>query len=318
MPKPSTILWFTVFLLAIGRSPWSARAQESESPGQIADAGFVAKVAKPFYAANEGPTIGIDAAHHNFHTATGRYQPFAAVLRADGYQIKSVDESFSPASLKDLNVLVIANALAARNRNDWSLPTPSAFTDEEVDAVAQWVQDGGSLLLIADHMPFPGAAAKLGNAFDIQFYNGFVIDESQQTGSFQFSDAASDGNQLLDHPITQGFREGESIPHVRTFTGSCFTGPDTFTPIFQLSENCVSLEPQKAWDFDDETPKRKAAGLWQAATRNYGKGKLAFFGEAAMFTAQTQAGARKMGLSHPKAQYNQQFLLNTVHWLSEK
>ena len=32
------------------------------------------------------------------------------------------------------------------------------FSYEEIDAVTQWVNDGGALFLIADHMPFPGAA----------------------------------------------------------------------------------------------------------------------------------------------------------------
>ena len=36
-------------------------------------------------------------------------------------------------------------------------------------AVRDWVKGGGSLLLIADHMPFPGAAGTLASAFGVRF-----------------------------------------------------------------------------------------------------------------------------------------------------
>src|SRR5215471_11553249 len=37
------------------------------------------------------------------------------------------------------NVLIIANATADRNKDgDWTLPTPSAFTTDEIEAVHQW------------------------------------------------------------------------------------------------------------------------------------------------------------------------------------
>jgi hypothetical protein len=100
----------------------------------------------------------VDEAHFNFHTAEGRYQPFSELLRRDGYVVKPSRLKFSKVSLRDGQILVIANPLAERNRTDWSLPTPSAFSDEEIEAVRDWVKGGGSLLLIADHMPFPGAA----------------------------------------------------------------------------------------------------------------------------------------------------------------
>jgi len=48
-----------------------------------------------------------------------------------------------------------------------------------------------------------------------------------------------------------------------------------------------------------------------------GKGRVAVFGEAAMFSAQL-AGPNKapMGMNAPIAAQNPQFLLNVMHWLS--
>jgi hypothetical protein len=50
---------------------------------------------------------------------------------------------------------------------------------------------------------------------------------------------------------------------------------------------------------------------------NIGKGRVAVFGEAAMFSAQL-AGPKKspMGMNAPIAKQNPQFLLNVMHWLS--
>src|SRR5437870_12325583 len=77
---------------------------------QVADPNFDARVAHPAYTKN-GPKVLFDEAHNNFHTATGRYKPFADLITNDGYQIKPNKEKFSPATLKGFDILVISNAL---------------------------------------------------------------------------------------------------------------------------------------------------------------------------------------------------------------
>ena len=63
--------------------------------------------------------------------------------------------------MRDVDILVIANA-GTDAESSWELPTPSAFTDDEIDVVVRWVADGGALFLIADHMPAAGAAVLSG------------------------------------------------------------------------------------------------------------------------------------------------------------
>src|SRR5688500_2628111 len=147
---------------------------------QVSDTAFARPIPNPMYKTGKGPVVLLDEAHSNFHTADGRYLPFATLLRRDGYDVRASKLPFSKASLKDADILVIANALAERNKTEWTLPTPSAFTDEEVRAVGDWVRAGGSLLLIVDHMPFPGAADNLAKAFGIRFSNGYAIDPNVQ------------------------------------------------------------------------------------------------------------------------------------------
>jgi hypothetical protein len=256
----------------------------------------------------------IDEAHNNFHTADGRYKPFADLLRRDGYRVTGSKAEFTRESLKDARILVIANALSEKNLNRPVLPTFSAFTQKEVAAVRSWVEDGGSLLLIADHMPWPGAAAKLASEFGVLFADGFAF-TVDGSGVMQFRTA--DGS-LNDHPIVRGRNSQETIDSVMTFAGQAFRvrrGVDV-QPLIIFGDSALLLMPTEAWRFSKQTPRMSASGMFQGATLRYGSGRIAVFGEAAMFTAQLSKKKQPMGMNHPDAKHNAQFLLNVMHWLS--
>jgi uncharacterized protein (DUF2249 family) len=294
----------TVVLLGL-----SANAQ------QVADTAFKPPIPNPAYPAGTGPVVLLDEAHFNFHTAEGRYKPFADLLRRDGYDVKPSSSQFNKASLKSGQILVIANALAERNQSDWSLPTPSAFSDEEVEAVRDWVKGGGSLLLIADHMPFPGAAEKLAAAFGVRFTNGYALDEKAR-GPILFK--LSDGS-LKEHQIIKGRTEAEKIDSVATFTGSAFQVDGDAQPLLILGPSVVSFMTSVAGEIKEDTPRVPVKGWYQGAVIRFGKGRVAVFGEAAMFSAQVAGPNRNpMGMNDPIAKQNPQFLLNVMHWLSGK
>jgi hypothetical protein len=107
----------------------------------------------------------VDEAHHEFHTASGRYRPFAGLLRSDGAEVVPGRTSFTRKALHGVDVLVIANALGDP-RMDHPDAARSAFTPEECHVVADWVRAGGGLLLIADHAPMGAAASRLAGALD--------------------------------------------------------------------------------------------------------------------------------------------------------
>lgn len=285
------------------------------SAQQVADPDFKPAIARPAYEQGRGPLVLIDEAHHNFHTATGRYQPFAELLRRDGYRVEASAAAFSKETLKKAKVLVISNAVGARNENDWSLPTDSAFTDAEIAAVREWVRGGGSLLLIADHMPMGGAAEKLGAAFGVRWNNGFaLVKNGPPTMIFKREDGS-----LKDHAVTRGAKPGERVERVASFTGSAFQVTGDAEPIMVFGKDVVSLMPQVAWQFKPDTPEVSVAGWTQGATLRFGKGRVALFGEAAMFTAQLAGPNRlRVGMNSPDAPHNAQFLLNVLHWLSGK
>jgi hypothetical protein len=141
---------------------------------QIVDPDFRAGVEYPVYSGN-GPTVAIDEAHSNFHTAAAQYAPFAALLKNDGYRVTESTRPFAADALTGISVLVVANArnLKAIMAGDISKP---AFTEQECEEVRDWVRSGGSLLLIADHAPYGNAAQNLAERFGVGMGKGWAFE----------------------------------------------------------------------------------------------------------------------------------------------
>lgn len=287
---------------------------------QQGDTEFRAVVENPRFEPESGPVVAIDEAHGNFHTMSGRYAPFASVLKADGFRVRENKESLTPESLASIDILVIANALHDDNQGSWKLPTPSAFTDEEIDSLEQWIQEGGSLFLIADHMPFPGAAEALASRFQVEMINGFaferVPDKPDEVIGAPIVFKRED-DDIESHPITEGRNESEQVNQVATFTGQVFRIGENGQVILKLNRPSVILSPETAWEFGDGTKAEDAQGLPQGVAIEHEKGRVVIFGEAAMFTSQRQGntGRATMGLSAPISTDNQKLLLNIVRWL---
>lgn len=274
---------------------------------QQADPEFNTSVENPAYK-REGPRVMFDEAHHNFHTTEGRYKPFADLMMSDGYRVIRNRQSFSKQRLESYKMLVIANALGAEEDDDAGADS-SAFNDDEITAVYDWVKDGGALLLIADHAPFGGAAAALANKFGVDMSKGYTFDPENSVAPTQL--IFSRENKLLgNHPITEGRNEKERINLVRSFTGQSLKGPEGSAGILNLASTAFDRPT-----FAAETSV-SAAGRTQAVAFKFGKGRVVVQGEAAMLSAQI-AGADKhpMGMNVP-GNDNRQYALNLMHWLS--
>ncbi len=274
--------------------------------GQRADPDFDVKVASPANTESH-PRVSIDEAHHNFHTAAGRYKPFAQIAANDGYLVASNTSKFAKDTLKACDILVIANALGAESMGDPGAANP-AFTDIECEVLRQWVEGGGSLLLITDHAPMGSAAECLAKKFGVDMSKGATRDESHCADDRPFSLMFTQENKLLaDHPITRGRNDSERISRIRTFTGQSLKGPPGSLPLLKLADTAVDNV-----DGNDVS----AAGRWQGLAFAYGKGRVVVLGEAAMLSAQVAgSGALKMGMNAGGID-NKQLALNILHWLS--
>jgi len=282
-----------------------------QTGGQMADPNFDAKVDKPAYKKN-GPKVLFDEAHYNFHTATGRYKPFADLISNDGYQVVSNQQKFSADVLKGYRVLVISNALGAALMSDASAANP-AFTEAESDAVRDWVRKGGSLLLIADHAPMGAANQILATRFQVDMSKMFTADpQNSDAGSSSFIVYTRAGGTLADHPITRGRSESERVNKVIAFTGQSLKGPADSFAFMKLADTAIDTMP------GPNASRISAAGRAQGIAINFGKGRVIVLGEAGMLSAQI-VGAQQMkfGMNRPGID-NRQLALNIMHWLSGK
>jgi hypothetical protein len=317
---------------------------------QVADPNFDAKVAKPAYTKN-GPKVLFDEAHNNFHTASGRYKPFADLITNDGYQITPNKQKFSAETLKGFDILVISNALGAERMNAPEASN-SAFTGEECDAVRDWVKGGGALLLIADHAPMGAANQILAQRFGVDMrsaYTSDTVNYDKESGNNSFLVYTRDNGLLIDHPITKGRDAGDRINRVITFTGQSVKGPPGSVAFLKLADTAMDVPPPSQADIQaaiakarqggqsqDQAPSGmnlppgatalrvqlperagiSAAGRAQGIAFSFGKGRVVVLGEAAMLSAQvTGPGGMKFGMNRPGID-NRQLALNIVHWLS--
>jgi hypothetical protein len=265
--------------------------------GQQADPTFDTKVARPSYP-KDHPRVLFDEAHSNFHTADGRYKPFAEMIAHDGYEVIPNKQKFTRQVLEKGRILIIANALGDGEN--------SAFTEAECDAVRDWVRAGGSLLLITDHSPFGGAAESLAKRFGVDMSKGYTSDPANSEGGDTFLVFTRKNNLLGDHPITRGRDDSERINRVQTFTGQSLKGPAGSVTILKLGETAV--------DQGDDEKLIPAAGRAQGVAFAFGEGRVVVLGEAAELSAQ-MAGSQKFGMNVPGLD-NRQMALNIMHWLS--
>ena len=295
---------------------------------------YVATVVDPAYKKGSGPRVLIDEAHNNYQTMEDRFKGFADLLAADGARVAPGRAPFSAKLLAETDILVICNALNIKNANEkktinkWMLPAPEAFTDEEIKAVNDWVRAGGSLLLIADHMPFPAAATKMGDAFGVVMGDNFAFD-----AAFTYKPGDMNLIKFYRHPPTarvgtlnphselNGRNDKERVSFVVSFTGNGFRmKPEVpFTPIMTLGDGTQIAWPIDHADISIKTPFSGGDGLYQGVILPVGNGRVAVFGEASMFSVNYAEWVDNYptGFQNPDAPYNKQFVLNVFHWLSK-
>lgn len=285
--------------------------------GARPDHSFDASVATPAYTRNP-PRVLFDEGHHNAHRMDGRYEPFVKLLINDGYVLSHYKGTFTADGLRSGDVLVIVNASGGSNPQVFGYNLPflrtgerdaPAFTEAEIRTVTEWVRNGGSLLLIADHYPFGSAAASLAAALGVTMHGGFAEVANQypgqpEPGTIEFM--RSNG-LLFQNEITDGRALPEKVNRVVTFTGQSLDGPEGAIPLLTLPVGAKEFVPPPP-NFEE-----RPAGDSQGLAFEFGEGRVVVLGEAAALTAQIEGGTRFGMNSDPE---NKQFALNIMHWLT--
>lgn len=280
----------------------------------VPDPDFDVRVAKPTYTRTH-PRVTIDQAHHNYHTAAGRYRPLAQLLGMDGYDVEPGTQKFGTGSLRATQVLIIANALGGEGED---APKP-AFTGAECDAVRDWVRGGGALLLIADHAPFGSAAYDLAARFGVRMGKGYVFDPHNSDRDPTILVFSLENGLLGKHSVTLGRNDSEHVRRIVAFTGQSLSVPPGATALMRLSASAYQTSTYAEGKSEPATP-GTLLGQAQGIAMDFGKGRVIVVGEAAMFSAQllkSKSGGRdfRFGMNAP-GNDDRQFVLNALHWLS--
>jgi len=285
---------------------------------QRADYGWDPPVVQPTFT-TEHPRVLFDEAHYNASTAgfAGRYWPFARLLRADGYILQRGHGALTRDVLRGVRILVIANAAGAPKPQLFGINLPvstdkersdPAFTEAEVEVVRSWVEEGGSLLLIADHAPFGEAAAALGSAMGVTMNKGFVEVPGELSDPLLFS---VDNGRLGDHPIITGNGSTPAVSRVMTYTGQSLDGPPDAAVLLGLPRGALEAVPAGG-----DTLVERPAGRGQGLAFEFRRGRVVVLGEGGMVTAQVSRRVA-YGINSPDND-NMIFVLNVMKWLSRR
>ena len=281
------------------------------------DTPFNANVVHPKFKKGYGPKILIDAGHHNFVVELGLNKPLFDVASSDGYQIKIDSMQFTKEYLSNYNIVVIWPAMPFKFGSKNQVTDEITFTTDELNALHDWVSNGGSLLMFSEHAPIDKSVTPLFNKFGIQLSTGIVVDSlnsdtpiEMPSWKYSFLKFTSKNGLLnTEHPITKGEKKNERISNILTIGGSGLTG-DGYTNILKLSSSAMI----KKWNgtMPSGTPNS------QCLAGNVGKGKLAALGDCNGFTAMSlKSGGYKLSAGMHVSGYDwKQFVLNTLHWLS--
>ncbi len=273
----------------------------------------------PKFTGDDSPVVLFDVGHGNFHDIETTYKPFATLLANDGIGLSRHLGKFSMHVLKNVDLLIVSNAMGEELENG---ELASAFTENEIQVLSDWITHGGSLLLIADHDPFGSASADLARAWGVGMESVWTVDtlrlnpEIDRNTWLEFTQL---NGGLGHHPIVQGDSENTEIDRVITFTGQSLSYDSTWTSVLSLSNSAQNYYTRADSKILNPDPSTFFAvpGQSQLIARQYGEGRIVITGEAAMFTAQEvriffktmQAGFNYSGYD------NKKLVLNIIHWL---
>jgi hypothetical protein len=273
----------------------------------------------PQFKSSISPNVVFDTGHGNFHDINTTYRPFATLLSNDGILVRRHQGSFTENALKNVDLLIIANATTTEEKG---AQNESAFSDQEIATVSAWIQSGGALLLIADHDPFGSAAASLAKELGVRMKSVWTVDtlrNNKKTGKNTWLEFSRGNGGLGEHSILQSGNPDAAVSKVMTYTGQSLSFDTTWTSILQLSnsaQNYYSRSDASVASLDTSTY-FSAPGESQLIARSYGDGRIVIAGEAAIFTAQeVRIFLKTMHAGFNYEGYdNKRLVLNIIHWL---
>ena len=293
-----------IFLLTFLFSSYCLQAQ------MINDPSFDSKVLQPYYKNAQGPKVLIDGGHHNFFIQRSLMNPFIDLIKSDGYNPQIDSLPITKKHLSTYNIVVLNPAYPFDYGTKKELGDLKAYSKEEIDHVYNYVNKGGSLLILTEKSPMINAMEPLLNKFGITATYGTIADtlhQDKQFGKNVIHYSRENGMLTVNHPILKGRNASEEINHIVMITGSAFKGKD----YINILPTSSAAQMGNAGVF---TPVEQGSSVGLAG--KVGKGKLVILSDTEIFIAMLFGKDKvKVGMQMPNYDLKQ-FALNIMHWLS--
>ena len=218
----------------------------------------------------------------------GGYSSWADELRRQGFEPRSItDRIISAQTLIEANVLVI--------------PEPqNPFSDTERQAILEFVQRGGGLLMIADHRD----SDRDNDGWDSpEVFNGW---DGKTPGN-----APAEDRKSLDAALTFGlsfsFASGFRDPVI------------TIKPVtsHSITDGLPSSGIYVGTSIDQGTPLMGANGKTYLAVNELGKGRVLGYGDSSAFSDGTFSDGTKSKYNNWVNLSNARLAINAVKWLAQ-
>jgi hypothetical protein len=310
MRRPAFAALLAIILAALPAGEALAQRGQTQDPAWNFDN------KSPAWPAGSGKAIVISG-HSSPIVQNGSMEPFARLAASDGFNVRTEQGSVA-AAIDGAEILVIANAYRQDFAQFPAMTPPSAFSDAEIAAIRGFIENGGSLLLLADHAPLGGGASALAAAFGFDFLNGHLVEEARaKTGYARvIIDFTPQDGLATDHPATDGSTGRAPIARFHCFGGQAFIPPAGAKTLLQVPQGWSVVFSYRLRDDLAAGPRLDASGMAQGAAMEFGKGRIAVFAETGAFTAQLLPGDRPMGLNTIEGRDNPEFILALLRWLA--
>lgn len=291
------------------------------SPGEPAH--FTGRIAAPLWR-GDGPAVLVDDAHWNHGTAVGRLQAFAELLTADGYRVLPGANGTRAETLVDARVSVVVNPLGVPGvLRTWAsraglgglaFVDDDALMGQEIETTAQWIENGGSLLLAVDPAPYARGSRGLAERLGVRLRERLVVDvghaESASPSWLVFS---RETDLLGAHPVLDGAADLPPVNRVVAFGAQAMTPPEGAVTLLRLSPSAAEVEREG----DPPTSGQPVGGLAAAIAFERGRGRVVVLGDSHLLTVDAVSGAAPTGLGW-SGSHNERFTRALLRWLARR
>ena len=295
-----------------------AKAEKKSLVDAIAVSDYVAPITP--LTQNHNSKILIDRFHNTIYKLPEAEQGTAVMLdimKRDGFEVSYLNEEINNQNL-NTDLLIIhglPNEKVAIHDDLVYWRSPLATT--EVDAIVNWVANGGGLFLTLSHFPGGSGAKPLLEAFEVQFRDGylysptfpsFVSEDSRCSHFFGMGEKHNLVRKL--HPL---MAMGEEVNKVDFHCGAA---------VFRQPEDVILAFPEDAANYDKHDRLLESSADYAGIIGfPFGKGKVVIATDQGLFrnflfTFNTGEKVH-VTITNPEND-NARLFTNIIRWLSAK